>query len=180
MIGNSRQLKMPILIISVCLFITYPGSVASESGCRSAFVEWVYDGDTVRVIVDTQKKMDVRVRGIDCPESRQNDKCARDAQYGGKGCRWQIPHGRKAKRRAIKLLAKKRINLKCGGKCEPDSYKRALRYIHLPDGRDFGLLMLLEGLCEDISRRFPHPRSSEYKEAEQTAKKQKRGIWKGK
>ncbi len=52
---------------------------------------------------------------------------------------------------------------------ELDPYNRVLAYIRLDDGRDFGLVLVTDGLCEDFSWKYPHPRSAEYLRAQQLA-----------
>ena len=172
-------IRKPILALLLSwTMISCPNSAVSESGRQRVFVEWVYDGDTIRAVADTREKIKVRIIGIDCPESTHNDKCERDERFGKKGCDWQVPRGKKAKRRAIELLAKKNAILECDGKCRSDSYDRALRYVRLPDGSDFGLLMVREGLCEEVSRAFPHSRGAQYRKEQRYAREKKRGIWK--
>lgn len=120
----------------------------------------VVDGDTAWFTTPAGQ-VDVRVLGIDCPESRRNQKCERE---GSASCEAQIPRGRVATLRARELL-------KVGSsvKLEPgdhgfklDRYGRTLAYIRLSDGRDYGLQVLKEGLCADFSWKYPHPRQSAY------------------
>jgi micrococcal nuclease len=122
---------------------------------RTAYVEKVVDGDTLTVRVDGQR-VKIRVLGIDCPESHANEKCARDGRAGRRGCREQVPLGRQAARRAAQLLKHRTVTLE--GPTKTDLYGRTLAYVRLPDGRDFGAVMIAEGLCEDFGWKYPHPR----------------------
>jgi micrococcal nuclease len=151
-----------VLIVIVLGACSTPSAAVPPAG-KNVFVEWVYDGDTIRVVETDKRRIKVRVRGIDCPESRHNEKCEREGKRGLPNCAQQIPMGKKAKKRALELLFKKRVSLVCEDKCQTDKYGRALRYVHLQDGRDFGLLMIREGLCQDLSHKFPHPRSASYR-----------------
>jgi endonuclease YncB( thermonuclease family) len=128
---------------------------------RKAYVEKVVDGDTLKVRVDGGLRVTVRVLGIDCPESHANEKCARDGRQGRKGCAEQVPLGLEASRRAAALLKHRTVTLE--GPTKRDLYGRTLAYVRLPDGRDFGALMVKDGLCEDFGWKYPHPRMKEYR-----------------
>ena len=128
---------------------------------RKAYVEKVVDGDTLKVRVDGGRRVTVRVLGIDCPESHANEKCARDGRQGRLGCDEQVPLGLEASRRAAALLKHRTVTLE--GPTKTDLYGRTLAYVRLPDGRDFGAVMVQEGLCEDFGWKYPHPRMKEYR-----------------
>jgi len=170
-------MKKIVLATIIVLLGVSTTAFTTSSGGQKVKVKWIYDGDTVLVSSDTQDKIKVRIIGIDCPESHNNDKCKRDGQNGRKGCNWQIPRGKKAKKRAIQLLKNKSVTLECDGKCKSGSYGRKLRYIRIPDGRDFGLQLIKEGLCEDFSWKYPHAKQKEYRKAQKSAQKKKNGIW---
>ena len=165
---------MSVLVIFVLLVTSV---VAFAATSQTALVVRVYDGDTFLLKTDNGNKK-VRLLGIDCPESYKNDKCNRDGMQGRNGCQWQIPHGKRAKKQAIKLLKDKTVGLECDGKCKSDHYGRLLRYVRLPNGNDIGLLLIKKGLCEDFSWKYPHPRQDRYREAQEAAKQKKKGIWK--
>lgn len=138
----------------------------------------VVDGDTVEVrLLDGGGRLTVRLLGIDCPESRPNDKCRRAGRRSGRGCDWQIPHGRRAGRLAHEILERRQVRLECGRRCRRGGYGRALRYLRLEDGRDFGLEMVRRGLCRDYGHRYPHPRGQRYRRAERQARRAERGLW---
>ena len=44
-----------------------------------------------------------------------------------------------------------------------DPFGRRLAYVRLPDGQDYGMLMIREGRCEDFGWKYPHPRSGTYR-----------------
>ena len=144
-----------------------------------AYVEKVVDGDTVKVrLLDGGPGLTtVRVLGIDCPESHVNPKCERDGKSGRRGCDWQVPRGREAARKAAGMLKHRTVVLQCGGRCRRGRFGRALRYVKLEDGRDFGLEMVRRGLCEDFGFRYPHPRRAQYTRAQERASDSGRGIW---
>lgn len=129
---------------------------------RQAYVDKVIDGDTLEVRVDGGRRVRVRVLGIDCPESHANEKCARDGRQGRMGCDAQVPLGLKASRRAAELLKHRAVTLE--GPIKSDLYGRTLAYIRMDDGRDFGAVMIREGLCEDFGWKYPHPRTPQYRQ----------------
>jgi endonuclease YncB( thermonuclease family) len=124
----------------------------------------IVDADTVKVRNIDGVKLTVRVLGLDCPESRVNSTCRRDERYGRPGCDQQVPLGRKASRRARQLLESRHVDLECGVTCKSDQWGRALRYIRV-GGRDYGLMMIREGHCQDYGWQYPHPRMREYRRA---------------
>lgn len=140
------------------------------AGGAQAVVLTVSDGDTLQVQLaegEEPPSFYIRVLGIDCPETRRNDKCARDEAEGRRSCDEQIPLGQRAKVRARALLQGATVSLEPGeGGFEWDVYDRLLAYIRLSDGRDLGLTLIDEGLCSDFSWRYPHPRSEAYRAAD--------------
>ena len=168
--------KKTILLMTAVLAVLAVVLEAAGSS-QSAEVVRVYDGDTI--LVSTRAgEVKVRLLGIDCPESHVNAKCKRDGQSGRRGCRWQIPWGKRAKDVALHMLRNQSITLECDGKCKTDPYDRLLRYIHLPDGRDLGFELVRQGLCEDYSWKYPHPRQKTYQREQNAAQAAQRGIWK--
>ena len=146
--------------------------VALTPGARPARIVRVIDGDTVVVAGASLAPMKIRLLGIDCPETHANEKCLRDERDGRGSCRDQLPRGALAKARAFQLLERRSVYLEPrypGRDFELDPYNRVLAYIRLDDGRDFGLVLVTEGLCEDFSWKYPHPRSAEYLRAQQQA-----------
>lgn len=123
----------------------------------------VIDGDTL--VVASSPPVTVRVLGIDCPELHANAKCFRDEREGLGDCRAGLPRGRAAATRARELVAGAAVTLepaRPGVELARDRYGRTLAYVRLPDGRDFGLVLVTEGLCSDFGWKYPHPRGGAY------------------
>ena len=59
---------------------------------------------------------------------------------------------------------------------ERDKYDRALGYVTLPDGRDFGRIMIDDGYARAY-RSFPHERLDDYAAAESSARTAELGLW---
>lgn len=155
-----------LLLIFVALFVINSASLRANEG-QQAYVEKVMDGDTIGVrLLSDSSRVKVRILGIDCPESHKNAKCDRDGKAGRQGCAEQVPLGLNAAKRAAELLKGVVVTLEAGskdGKLKKDRYGRFLAYVRLPDGGDYGLVMLQERQCEDFSWKYPHHRMKEYK-----------------
>ncbi len=110
--------------------------IATKTRAR---ITWVFDGDsfqarTLKPDGTDGDMLEVRVKGIDCPESAEGEKCLRDEKRGGMSCADQIPLGKKAKRLAIKALKDQTVTLESEsgtGNLERDRYHRALAYVRL-------------------------------------------------
>lgn len=151
------------------------GCVATRQQVR---VLKVADGDTFTVEpLGGGEAFKVRLAGVDCPESHNNAKCRREAEAGRPGCAWQIPHGKRAAQYAVKMLLDTTVTLECDGGCEEGAFGRALRYVVMQDGRDFGRRLIELGLCEDFSYKYPHGRARLYKRAQTEARAKHNGIW---
>lgn len=127
-----------------------------------AYVLHVVDGDTLKVVVGRDQKVTVRLKGIDCPESRVNAKCKRDGD-----CSEDVPKGKDATQAMRSLVLAEKVWLVAAGKggdFEFDDYGRTLSYVEL-DGVDVGLQLVRRGICDDYSRRYPHPRQTLYRAA---------------
>jgi micrococcal nuclease len=138
-------------------------ALVSAQAAAPTPVARVVDGDTI--VLASSPPLTVRVLGIDCPEAHANAKCFRDEREGMGECRAGLPRGRTAAARARELLAGGAVTLepaKPGAKLAHDRYGRTLAYVRLADGRDFGLIMVSEGLCSDFGWKYKHPRGAEY------------------
>lgn len=137
---------------------------------QELFVIDVKDGDTIHgcLMPEGRDLIKIRLKGIDCPESRYNKKCEREGRRGGMGCEKQIPLGQKAKRRAEKLMLNHTIKLESTrghNYFEKDHYGRVLSYIRLENDEDFALEMIGDGYCRAYSFGRNHPRKRDYERA---------------
>ena len=127
-------------------------------------VERVIDGDTLWVRRGGER-LKVRVLGINAPESvdpRRPVQC----------------FGLAAAARARDLLEGQTVTLyKDALAGDSDRYGRALRYVILADGTDFGFVMLQDGYAYDYSRLFPDARAATYQAAVAAARQSGQGLW---
>ena len=134
---------------------------AEESGDldgRLLRVERVIDGDTVE-LVSNGDSIIVRVVGIDTPETVHPRRPIE-------------PGGPEASARARVLLAGQAVVFRYDPderRDRTDRYGRVLGFLELPDGRDYGLVMIQEGHAVAYTR-FRFSRQAEYVEAERRAR----------
>ena len=141
---------------------------------QKVYVERVIDGDTVvaRLGRRREHRIKVRVLGIDTPESRRGKKVRADARRTGSSVEKQLSLGRQARERAVALLEAHHVVLEAPDPkraIKRDVYGRFLAYVRLKDRRDYGLLLIKEGLAEDFGWKYPHPRKDAYVKAQSKA-----------
>ncbi len=125
----------------------------------------VIDGDTI-TIGTTAGSLKVRIIGIDTPETVHPSK---PVEFGGP----------EASNRAKELLEGQNVIIHYDPAPNHDKwgkYGRLLAYLDLPDGRDYGLVMIQEGFARAYPK-YPFSRQELYLEAEQITKQNKVGIW---
>jgi micrococcal nuclease len=125
-------------------------------------IEKVVDGDTIWVSVDGQTEK-IRLIGIDTPETndpRKKVEC----------------FGQEAKTRLKEFEGKSVTLEKDTSQSNKDKYGRSLRYVWV-DGVNLNLLMLNEGLAYEYTYDEPYKYQMEFKNAEEKAESEKRGLW---
>jgi len=128
-------------------------------------VSQVVDGDTLKIETESGP-VTVRIIGIDTPETVHPFK---PVELGGQD----------ASDKAKELLEGQIVTIHYDpdpkhGKW--DKYQRLLAYLDLPDGRDFGLVMIQGGFTKAYPD-YPFSRQELYLEAEQVARQEKVGLW---
>jgi len=133
----------------------------------------VTDGDTIWVKREGERKIKIRVWGIDTPEKYRSGKLEREATR----CRVDTEEIKKlgilASRHAEELFAEKgrlvRIEFKGTG-----YYGRYLGILYFTDGTDFGKQMIRDGYACVYRRNT----LKSYREVQNLAEKNRRGLWK--
>ena len=141
-----------------------PIRVAPPDGSRHQVLS-VTDGDTFAIATDSGS-VKVRVIGIDTPETVHPAKPVE-------------PFGPEASCRAKELLGGKTVRIHydpAPGHDRWGRYGRLLAYVELPDGGDYGLVMVREGLARAYVK-YPCSREKEYLKAESAARKARVGLW---
>ena len=126
----------------------------------------VIDGDTVKLNMNgTVKK--VRIIGINTPEINHPSKPVE--------CM-----GTEAAAKARELLAGQTVRFETDPTQDTyDKYGRLLGYVFLPDGRNYGEIMIREGYAYEYTYSSPYKYQTLYKKAQRYAKDNKLGLWAG-
>lgn len=167
------------LIIAV-LYLEYRKSPDSPPGQSPAVTQpvslkSVIDGDTLDVRTPGGETLRVRLLGIDCMETYQQEKMKKQARRLNRSMREIESFGLTAKKRLRDLISRSELQIiQPEGWPTTDPYGRRLGYLEA-DGQDAGVILLEAGLAE--ARREPHPRSSEYAQANKKARQTRQGIY---
>jgi endonuclease YncB( thermonuclease family) len=149
------------LLFFLFSFNTYAKDCSSADYDQTVTVAQVYDGDTLR-LADGRK---LRLIGINTPER------GRDGQA-------DQPFYKEAKNHLQTIVQNNNNKLKIVfGRDKHDRYKRLLAHIFTVDGTNISQLLILEGLGYSIAVPPNLTFLTCYKEAENNARKQQRGIW---
>lgn len=136
----------------------------SISAAKQVPVIKVIDGDTLQILTKGETET-VRVIGMDTPETvnpRRSVQC----------------FGKEASDKARSLLTGQNVSLEVDPtQGERDKYGRLLRFVFLPDGTDFGKYMISEGYAHEYTYSVPYKYQTEYKNAENSARNNKKGLW---
>ena len=131
--GSSANLTAYILLTLLLLWAAAdhfaPYHARADAGCR---VGYVYDGDTVEMVCDGEKRM-ARLLGFDTPETKA-PKCAAEAAWG-----------HRATLRLRELVKRPDTALYPQGL---DKYRRTL-VVMTVGGKDVAQIMVAEGLAVD-------------------------------
>jgi micrococcal nuclease len=139
-------------------------SVPDDIGAgKEVTVSRVTDGDTVEIRPALDGTRDVRLIGVDAPETA----------YSPRGPQ---PYGEEAAEFAGERLEGGRVTLRFDVE-RKDRYGRLLAYLYLPDGSMFNEVLLREGYAQ-VATFPPNVRHVQrFREAQREAREARRGIW---
>ncbi len=134
----------------------------------------VVDGDTIRVLRNG-KKVDVRILGIDCPETRRGSKLSRQAERAELDTDQMLRYGEIAHRTTRNWLKGRTVTLVFpDGEIRRGSFGRLLAYVE-QEGVDIGERLLLGGNA--FASGEEHPRQQPYRLFEEEARQKGKGFW---
>lgn len=124
----------------------------------------VVDGDTFAVVV-TGEEQSVRLIGVDTPEvvdPRRPVQC----------------FGQEASVKLKNMLNNQSVKLEADPSQDNiDQYGRWLRYAYLADGTNVNLELIEQGYAHEYTFRIPYAQQAQFKQAEQRASVNQRGLW---
>lgn len=124
----------------------------------------VVDGDTLSINVNGKSKT-LRLIGLDTPETvdpRKPVQC----------------FGVEASNKAKEILTGQSVRIEQDPtQGELDKYGRLLVYVFLKDGTNFNKKMIADGYGYEYTYNLPYKYQKEFKQAEDTARIEKRGLW---
>ncbi|MFN8828278.1 MAG: thermonuclease family protein [Labrys sp. (in: a-proteobacteria)] len=136
--GRRYRMRAFFQVLSVLAF-----SALSAAAAESARVASVVDGDTVRLVIEGQREVSVRVLDLNTPETKR---CGREDRIMSdcEPCPAGVGLGRRARAEARRILpAGSIVTVATRGR---DRYGRVLGAITLPDGRDYRTVIIAAGL----------------------------------
>ena len=143
----------------------HPGDDWKDLDQQTVRVTRVIDGDTVVVVPENGGQEEtVRLLGIDAPELRSK---------GGTPEHWS----KQATNYLIERAEGKLLILKLGPTQTRDRWRRLLGYLYVDDAINLNLDMVRDGQVY-AHRVYKHTRKAEFEQAENEARKKKRGLWK--
>ncbi len=162
-------------ILIPLLFLSLITSIYAQPN-QTATLLAVVDGDTLKIQFQG-KEENIRLIGIDCPESRINPKAQKDAQRSGQDIETIIAMGKRATA-FTKTLVKRGDTINIDFDLQQrDRSGRLLGYVYLNDGRMLNEEIVKAGYAS-LMTIPPNVRYQDrFLEAYREARENKRGLW---
>lgn len=152
------------LLATLVVIAEQPGKVLQQNDPGLNQVTEFVDGDTIVINMNGHSER-VRMIGIDTPETRKPNSPIE--------C-----YGKEASAYTKKRIGLDKVKLVADPlTTDRDRYNRLLRYVYLVDGTDLNNEIVKQGYGFYYPY-FDFSRSNDYARAQQSAKKQNKGIWK--
>lgn len=127
----------------------------------------ISDGDTIQVTDLQGSKVKIRFYGIDCPETEKTNK--RTGQISKPG----QPFGEEAYQALRRKLQGQSVRLEI---MSIDQYQRLVSVVYIGN-RNINREMVAEGWAWSYRQYLDRPHASEYIQAEEQARQEKKGLW---
>ena len=184
-----RYLIILLFIISICLADEYATTNSGKIVLLKDNNTWEYierlqakilkivDGDTIKIEYDGTKE-NVRLIGIDTPESRANSKAKKDAERSGKNLETIIAMG-KAATNYVKSIIEPGINIEIELDIQSrDKYGRLLGYVYLTNGEMLNEKIVNAGYASVMTIPPNIKYQDSFLKAYKEARENSRGLWK--
>jgi len=152
-------------LVGLCVSTPGPARPSPQaSASLSGTVTYVYDGDTVKVRLDSGEETRVRLIGVDSPEYDAPQESARLSAF-------------LARRFATSRLNLKPVRLTLD-KDKTDVYGRLLAYVWTENGALFNEVLVREGYaCAYLKYPFDESFRKRFEDAEAEARREQKGLW---
>lgn len=161
------------LFLAVMLYATVSSTMLPAEDVFT--VVRVVDGDTL-LVFDGENEQYVRLIGVECPETRRDEKARRNADYLGVSINDIIKAGESARRLASSICPEgSKVSLEYDKKTH-DQYGRTLAYVKLQNGRFLNEALIKNGAALTTPQ-YPHRNMVKYDELERCARDAKSGFW---
>jgi endonuclease YncB( thermonuclease family) len=162
---NPATVVVMLILMAVVFYLSPEGKKSDPQDATRGWYEGtcikVLDGDTIDVRADSGEEFRLRLLGIDCMETYNENKMAEQADRLGRSMNEIRRLGERARNRTRDLVSGQPVRWEVPeGTPLFDPYDRMLAYVER-DGRDVGEVLLREGLAE--LRRDRHPRAERYR-----------------
>ncbi|GFO63642.1 thermonuclease family protein [Geomonas paludis] len=160
-------MRIPFLMALLFSLCSIPSWAKEPIRVLEGVVSKVSDGDTVQVQDTLGTKVKVRLYGIDAPETeKRNRKTGRVSKPGQ-------PFGEEAFQALKGKIGGQRVTVEVR---DIDRYRRAVSLVRLGK-RDINQEMVREGFAWAYRQYLDRPYASEYIQAEEEARRERRGLW---
>ncbi len=167
-----RYLALTFIIIISITNVSYS---QTNFHCK---VTKIVDGDTLKCKMENGKEENIRLIGIDAPESIITSKAYSDSEKTGDTIETIKEMGEKSKAfvmTRVKVGNKIKLELDIQ---EKDKYNRTLAYVYLEDGTMLNEILVKEGYAQ-VSTYPPNVKYEKiFLENQNDARDKKRGFWK--
>lgn len=164
--GTNPKTALIILAVMALVYLLGPETKKSDPhaaarGRYEGVCFNVLDGDTLDVRADSGEEFRLRLLGVDCMETFNEEKMSEQAHRLDRSMSDIKRLGERAKSRTRELVLNRHVAWEVPDDTPLfDPYDRMLAYVK-QDGRDLGEILLSEGLAE--LRRDQHPRLEYYR-----------------
>lgn len=162
-------------LVALALFFALQAN-ARHPSLTPATVVKVIDGDTLKIEVQGQKE-NIRLIGIDTPESKKNKKAMKDSGRSGKDVKVITKMGKEAAKYTKTLVEKgDRIGIEFDVQ-QRDHYGRLLGYVYLPDGKMLNEEIIRAGYAQPMTVPPNVKYADLFRAAYREAREEGRGLW---
>lgn len=169
-----NRLLVPFTAVLALLFALNVS--AWHRSLTPATVLKVIDGDTLKIETQGYRE-NIRLIGIDTPESQKNKKAMKDSGRSGQDIRTITAMGKEAARYTKSLVGKgDRIGIEFDVQ-ERDHYGRLLGYVYLSDGKMLNEQIIRAGYAQPMTVPPNVKYQDRFRKAYREARETRKGLW---